>query len=132
MDLHWTYLGYADDTPEMRTLRLKQSNLVGPAGYVSMEDGCVGGFVQRGTDAAEDQAGVVMMGGSGFETQTTRATETAIRGFWKVWRGLDGGVTMPGSDMLLRVAALNTAYADLHRRRPAGGLAGLFRGGVPL
>ena len=90
MDLHWTYIGYADDTAEMRTLRLKQSNLVGPAGFVSMEDGCVGGFVQRGTDAAEDEAGVVMMGGTGFETQTTRATETAIRGFWQVWRGLMG------------------------------------------
>lgn len=90
MDLHWTYIGYADDTPEMRTLRLKQSNLVGPAGFVSMEDGCVGGFVQRGTEAAELEQGVVMMGGSGYGTQTTRATETAIRGFWNVWRGLMG------------------------------------------
>ena len=55
MDLHWTYLGFADDTPDMRALRLKQCNLVGPAGFVSMEDGCVGGFVQRGTAAAEDE-----------------------------------------------------------------------------
>lgn len=90
MDLHWTYIGYADDSPEMRTLRLKQSNLIGPAGFVSMEDGCVGGFVQRGTGAAEQETGVVMMGGSGYGTQTTRATETAIRGFWHVWRGLMG------------------------------------------
>src|SRR6185312_9125569 len=88
MDLHWTYLGYADDTPEMRALRLKQCNLVGPAGFVSMEDGCVGGFVQRGAAAAQDEESVVEMGGAGTETQTTRATETAVRGFWKTWRGL--------------------------------------------
>ncbi len=62
MDLHWTYLGFADDTPDMRALRLKQCNLVGPAGFVSMEDGCVGGFVQRGTAAAEDEESVVEMG----------------------------------------------------------------------
>jgi anthranilate 1,2-dioxygenase large subunit/terephthalate 1,2-dioxygenase oxygenase component alpha subunit len=88
MDLHWTYLGFADDTPDMRALRLKQCNLVGPAGFVSMEDGCVGGFVQRGTAAAEDEESVVEMGGSGAETQPTRATEAAVRGFWKEWRRL--------------------------------------------
>jgi anthranilate 1,2-dioxygenase large subunit/terephthalate 1,2-dioxygenase oxygenase component alpha subunit len=90
MDLHWTYLGFTDDTPELRAIRLKQSNLVGPAGFVSMEDGCVGGFVQRATVTAEDADSVVEMGGAGAETQTTRATETAVRGFWKQWRGLMG------------------------------------------
>ena len=86
MDLHWTYLGFADDTPEMRRRRLKQSNLVGPAGYVSMEDGCVGGFVQRGTAAAPDVLSVVNMGGDGAESQDTRATEASVRGFWKAYR----------------------------------------------
>ena len=90
MDLHWTYLGYADDTPELRSLRLKQCNLVGPAGYVSMEDGCVGGFVQRGVAAAEDQAAVVEMGGAGADSQATRATEASVRGLWKAWRALMG------------------------------------------
>ncbi|MBV9247696.1 MAG: aromatic ring-hydroxylating dioxygenase subunit alpha [Acetobacteraceae bacterium] len=88
MDLHWTYLGFADDTPDMRALRLKQCNLVGPAGFVSMEDGCVGGFVQRGTGTAEASESVVEMGGAGAESQTTRATEAAVRGFWKTWRRL--------------------------------------------
>ena len=53
MDLHWTYLGFADDTPDLRAMRLKQGNLAGPAGFVSMEDGAVGGFVQRGIAAAD-------------------------------------------------------------------------------
>ncbi len=86
MELHWTYFGFADDTPEMTSRRLKQSNLVGPAGYVSMEDGCVGGFVQRGAAAAPDALSVVNMGGDGAESQDTRATEASVRGFWKAYR----------------------------------------------
>ena len=86
MELHWTYIGFVDDTPEMRRRRIKQSNLVGPAGYVSMEDGCVGGFVQRGAVAAADELSVVNMGGEGAESQETRATEASVRGFWKAYR----------------------------------------------
>jgi len=86
MDLHWTYLGFADDTPALRRRRLKQANLVGPAGYVSMEDGCVGGFVQRGAAAAADELSVVNMGGEAAESQETRATEASVRGFWKAYR----------------------------------------------
>src|SRR5207237_9810014 len=52
MDLHWTYIGFVDDTPEMRQRRLRQANLVGPAGYVSMEACCVGGCVSGGSAAA--------------------------------------------------------------------------------
>jgi len=90
MELHWTYLGFADDTPEMRRRRVKQANLVGPAGYVSMEDGCVGGFVQRGAAAAPDELSVVNMGGETAESQETRATEASVRGFWKAYRRLMG------------------------------------------
>ena len=86
MDLVWTYFGFEDDTPEMNRRRLKQQNLVGPAGFISMEDGCVGGFVQRGTAAAADQVSVIQMGGSTAESQETRATEASVRGFWKAYR----------------------------------------------
>ncbi|HUN51650.1 MAG TPA: aromatic ring-hydroxylating dioxygenase subunit alpha [Candidatus Sulfotelmatobacter sp.] len=86
MELHWTYFGYADDTAEMTQRRLKQQNLVGPAGFVSMEDGCVPGFVQRGIASAGDKVSVIEMGGDAVESQRTRATEAAVRGFWKVYR----------------------------------------------
>lgn len=86
MDLHWTYLGFADDTVEMRRRRVKQGNLVGPAGFISMEDGCIGGFVQRGVGTAGDQASVVRMGGDTAESQPTRLTEAAVRGFWQTYR----------------------------------------------
>ncbi len=85
-ELNWTYIGFKDDTPEQRRMRLKQLNLVGPAGLVSMEDGCVGGFVQRGTATAGDDAAVVQMGGEATESSDTRATEASVRGFWKAYR----------------------------------------------
>ncbi len=90
MDLNWTYLGFADDTPELRMMRLKQGNLAGPAGLVSMEDGAVGGFVQRGIAAADDASSVLEMGGAGADTSETRATEASVRGFWKAWRAYMG------------------------------------------
>jgi anthranilate 1,2-dioxygenase large subunit/terephthalate 1,2-dioxygenase oxygenase component alpha subunit len=89
-DLNWVYLGYADDTPELRRRRLKQLNLAGPAGFVSMEDGCIGNFVERGAVAAPNGVSLLEMGGAGTESQEGRASETAIRGFWKLWRSVMG------------------------------------------
>jgi phenylpropionate dioxygenase-like ring-hydroxylating dioxygenase large terminal subunit len=89
-NLEWIYFGYADDTPEMRQRRLRHLNLGGPAGFVSMEDGCVGGFVERGIATAEREAAIVEMGGAGIESQATRATEAAVRGFWSLWRRMTG------------------------------------------
>ena len=86
-ELIWTVLGFADDTPDMLALRLKANNLVGPAGFISMEDGCVGGFVQRAAKANPDDQTVMPMGGSGIEPSAgSRVTESAVRGFWKGWR----------------------------------------------
>jgi anthranilate 1,2-dioxygenase large subunit/terephthalate 1,2-dioxygenase oxygenase component alpha subunit len=84
--LNWTTFGFADDIPKMKTRRLRQNNLAGPAGYVSMEDGAVGGFVQRGVAAADGERAVLEMGGSGTTNEGTRATEAAVRGFWKCYR----------------------------------------------
>ncbi len=87
-DLNWTYLGYADDTPEQRNVRLKQANLIGPAGFVSMEDGAVGGFVQRGIAAAGEDQAVIEMGGDSTSSSPSRVTEASVRGFWKLYRRL--------------------------------------------
>lgn len=85
-ELNWTYIGYTDDTPEQRKVRLKQLNLVGPAGFISMEDGAVGGFVQRGIAGAQGLEAVVEMGGGTTASSDGRATETSVRGFWKAYR----------------------------------------------
>lgn len=84
-ELNWTILGFADDTPEQRTVRLKQANLVGSAGFVSMEDGAVGGFVQRGVAGAPHMTAVLEMGGGDAVSSESRVTEASIRGFWKAY-----------------------------------------------
>jgi anthranilate 1,2-dioxygenase large subunit/terephthalate 1,2-dioxygenase oxygenase component alpha subunit len=85
-ELHWTLFGFADDDEAMTRRRLLQANLVGPAGYISMEDGAATGLVQRGVAAAGDRASVVEMGGAAIGSQDSRITETAVRGLWKAWR----------------------------------------------
>ena len=62
-ELDWIHLGFDGDDEAMTERRLRQGNLVGAAGYISMEDGCVGGFVQRALQYNDDDSGVVMMGG---------------------------------------------------------------------
>jgi anthranilate 1,2-dioxygenase large subunit len=89
-ELEWIHLGFADDDEAMTERRLRQGNLVGPAGYISMEDGCVGGFVQRAIRHNDADSGIVMMGGYDAEPQPFRASEAAIRGFWKNYRALVG------------------------------------------
>jgi phenylpropionate dioxygenase-like ring-hydroxylating dioxygenase large terminal subunit len=85
-ELHWTLFGFADDDEAMTQRRLLQANLVGPAGYISMEDGAATGFVQRGVVASPERASVIEMGGDRIGSGDSRITETAVRGLWKAWR----------------------------------------------
>jgi anthranilate 1,2-dioxygenase large subunit len=89
-ELEWIHLGFDTDDEAMTERRLRQGNLIGSAGYISMEDGCVGGFVQRALRYNDAGAGVIMMGGHEAESQNFRASEAAIRGFWKHYRALMG------------------------------------------
>ena len=85
-ELHWTLFGFADDDEAMTKRRLLQANLVGPAGYISMEDGAATGFVQRGIAGSPDRTSVIEMGGAGVASDDSRITETAVRGLWQAWR----------------------------------------------
>jgi len=89
-ELDWVHIGFEDDDDAMQERRLRQGNLIGAAGYIAMEDGCVGGFVQRALQFNDDDSGIVMMGGHDAESQNFRASEAAIRGFWKEYRALTG------------------------------------------
>jgi anthranilate 1,2-dioxygenase large subunit/terephthalate 1,2-dioxygenase oxygenase component alpha subunit len=85
-ELVWTAFGYASDDEKMTERRMKQANLVGPAGYISLEDGAATGFVQRGVAGASAWSSVVEMGGRGVESNDSRLTETSVRGFWQEYR----------------------------------------------
>jgi anthranilate 1,2-dioxygenase large subunit/terephthalate 1,2-dioxygenase oxygenase component alpha subunit len=87
-ELVWTLLGFEEDTEEQNYVRMKQSNLVGPGGLVSMEDGAIGSFVEKGIRGDLDGVAIVEMGGKGVGGMATRATETSVRGFWKFYREL--------------------------------------------
>ncbi len=85
-ELAWTCFGFADDDEAMTERRLLQANLIGPAGYISMEDGAAPGFVQRAVRSAGDELSVVEMGGASVASDESRVTEAAVRGFWKAYR----------------------------------------------
>ena len=90
-ELYWTLFGYADDDPELRRMRMVQSNLVGPGGYVSMEDGESGALIQRAIRHEQDAHSVIEMGGRGpIEDSDSVNTEVAVRGFWRHYCHLMG------------------------------------------
>jgi len=85
-ELVWTLFGYQSDDERMTGRRLGQANLVGPAGYISLEDGAATGFVQRGVAGASSRASVVEMGGRSVESSESRVNETSVRGLWRQYR----------------------------------------------
>ncbi|GAA4335301.1 Rieske 2Fe-2S domain-containing protein [Pigmentiphaga soli] len=90
-ELVWILLGAQDDDQERHLARIKQANLVGPAGLVSLEDGIIGNFIQRGIrHAAPGDKAVIRMGGDEVASVQSRVTETAVRGFWKAYRDCMG------------------------------------------
>ena len=87
-ELFWTAFGYADDDPELREMRLKQINLVGPSGLISMEDSEAGRLLQLGIHGDHaDAHSVIEMGGTGEipETCDHFMTEISVRAFWRYW-----------------------------------------------
>jgi hypothetical protein len=85
-ELIWTCFGFTSDDEAMTERRLRQANLIGPSGFVSMEDGAATGFVQRGTRGAPGVLSVVEMGGNSVASGDSRVTEASVRGFWKAYR----------------------------------------------
>ncbi|MEQ1889019.1 MAG: aromatic ring-hydroxylating dioxygenase subunit alpha [Alphaproteobacteria bacterium] len=85
-ELIWTYFGYADDDAEMIRHRLRNMNLVGPAGFISMEDGEAVELCQTGAAASHDQQTFIAMGGGAEvarEFGPIGMDENGVRGFWK-------------------------------------------------
>ena len=95
MELYWTYFGYQDDTPARTEHRLVQSNLAGPGGYISMEDGEAVELVHKTSANALDAHARVEVGGTGeIRDQKNLISEVPIRGFWTYYcelMGLDTG-----------------------------------------
>lgn len=89
-ELVWTHFGYEDDDAEMQAIRLKQTNLIGPAGLISMEDGEAVEIVQNAIIGEDKAASYIAMGGGRAEDADHLVTEGAIIGFWDNYRDMVG------------------------------------------
>ena len=89
-ELVWTQFGYADDDAEMDAIRLKQSNLIGPAGMISMEDGEAVEIVQQAVSSDRKARSYIARGGGGADDADHLVTEGAIIGFWQNYREMVG------------------------------------------
>ncbi len=90
MELVWTHFGYADDDADMQGIRDKQSNLIGPGGLISMEDGEAVEIVQKAICRDHEQRSYIAMGGGRAEDAEHLVTESAIIGFWETYADLMG------------------------------------------
>jgi anthranilate 1,2-dioxygenase large subunit len=85
-ELLFTFFCYADDDEDMLQKRIKQANLVGPAGYISMEDGYAAEIVQQAIARDQDACSLLELGGVDAEDAEDLVNEAAIRGFWSYYR----------------------------------------------
>lgn len=89
-ELHWTYFGYESDDDEMTTRRLRQANLMGPAGLVSIDDSEVMRLAQLGAAAGSGRDALLEMGGHDTADTEHMVTEAAIRAFYEHYRAVMG------------------------------------------
>ncbi len=86
-ELYWTYFGFDDADAEEHEDKLRLANMIGPAGFISMEDGEATRLVQQGVRAQRGTHSFIEMGGRGpVADQDHLITEVAIRGFWQYYR----------------------------------------------
>ena len=85
-ELSWTFFGYAADDNAMTERRVMQANLMGPAGFVSIDDSEVIAFAQEGLAGYPDSKGVVEMDGRVANEADTLISEGALRGFYDYYR----------------------------------------------
>jgi anthranilate 1,2-dioxygenase large subunit len=87
-ELIFTYFGYADDDEDLRAKRMLQANFVGPAGYISLEDGYATELVQQAVSGNGDGASFIDLGGRTAESDDNLVSEAMLRGFWTYYRGV--------------------------------------------
>ncbi len=86
----WTMFGYEGDSEEMTRHRLRQGNLMGPAGFLGIEDNEAMRFVQQGVTRSSPGASYVALGGVEEGTATHIITEGAIRSLYRHYREVMG------------------------------------------
>jgi anthranilate 1,2-dioxygenase large subunit len=89
VEVFQTMFGYEDDPPEMTLHRVRQANLVGPAGLVSMEDGEAIEVTHRASRPDPLRTTVIELGGGGvISDRDYRVHDVPLRGFWSYYAEL--------------------------------------------
>jgi phenylpropionate dioxygenase-like ring-hydroxylating dioxygenase large terminal subunit len=89
--MKWTMFGFEGDTEEMTRHRLRQGNLMGPAGFLGLEDNEAIKFVQDGMlRVPGGQHLVALDPETPFGTSETLISESAIRAMYRHWREVMG------------------------------------------
>jgi anthranilate 1,2-dioxygenase large subunit len=94
-ELNFHFFGYVDDSPALRRQRIRQANLVGPAGYISMEDTEATELVQRGIARDPHECSVIEMARDAPPGEGSMITEGMVRSMWQGYRGLMGLTETP-------------------------------------
>jgi anthranilate 1,2-dioxygenase large subunit len=85
--MKWTMFGFEGDDEEMTRHRLRQGNLMGPAGFLGIEDNEAIKFVQDGMQRVPDKEHLVMLDPSvAAGSSESLISEAAIRAMYKHWR----------------------------------------------
>ncbi|HKR88254.1 MAG TPA: Rieske 2Fe-2S domain-containing protein [Phenylobacterium sp.] len=89
-ELVFHLFGYEDDDDELRDMRILQANLVGPAGFISMEDGEATELVQAAVTPDPNHESTMLMGYGAPEGARSLITEQLLRSFWSGYRAIMG------------------------------------------
>ena len=85
--MKWTMFGFEGDDDEMTRHRLRQGNLMGPAGFLGLEDNEAIKFVQDGMQRVPNGEHLVKLDpATPAGTSDTLISELAIRAMYKHWR----------------------------------------------
>ena len=86
-EIFWTYFGFDDADEEEAEDKLRLANMIGPAGFISMEDGEAARLIHEAVRTQRGRHSVIEMGGRGaVEDQDNLAQEVSLRGFWQYYR----------------------------------------------
>jgi anthranilate 1,2-dioxygenase large subunit len=86
----WTMFGYENDTEEMTRHRLRQGNLMGPSGFLGLEDNEALRFAQEGISKSTTDQSVIKLDAGNVGTADSLISEAAIRAMYRHYREVMG------------------------------------------
>jgi anthranilate 1,2-dioxygenase large subunit len=85
--MKWTMFGFEGDDDEMTRHRLRQGNLMGPAGFLGLEDNEAIKFVQDGMQRVPGREHLVKLDPAvAAGTSDSLISEASIRAMYRHWR----------------------------------------------